>query len=96
MHQKLTNLIYLLSNLLVMLLISLCLCVYVSQTYHKDAEILNFAYGIRDLPVLDKLDQIWQVRHYGYVTIYIDGEYQTIYNLPEDYVRYSAIFVRLP
>ena len=56
----------------------------------------QFAKPPMDRPVLESIEQVYQARRTGVSVFMFDGIEYTVVNLPDEYVDYSARWVRLP
>lgn len=56
----------------------------------------QFAKPPMDRPVLESIEQVYQARRTGVSVFMFDGIEYTVVNLPDEYVNYSARWVRLP
>lgn len=56
----------------------------------------GFARPPMDRPVLESIGQVYEARRTGVSVFRFDGIEYTVMNLPEEYVDYSAMWVRLP
>lgn len=55
-----------------------------------------FAKPPMDKPVLESIEQVYQARRTGVSVFDFDGVHYVVKNLPDEYVDYSARWIRLP
>lgn len=93
-RQKLIQITWVLFLTLLAVVLSFVLCCVISQpsaTQHKKEEL-----RVKDRPVLETVEQVYQARTTGYSTFRIGNEYYIVENLPKEYVDYSSWWVRMP
>lgn len=57
---------------------------------------LEFETSVKDRPMLESVQQVWQARTTGISEFNFDGVHYVIENLPKEYVDYSSWYVRMP
>ena len=63
---------------------------------YAERSTVDFIRGPMDRPLLESIGQVYEARRTGISTFWFDGMHYTVKNLPDEYVDYSAWWVRLP
>lgn len=63
---------------------------------HPGAQPAGFVPEPKDRPLLESPQQVWEARATGVGCFRFGGEHYVVENLPEEYVDYSAWYVRMP